>query len=78
MYNMSYCRWENTLGAFKECIHSAQTGEELSSSYEVRAAKAMLSEMVDFLYDVGILDDYPDDVEDRIAEFVEDMTEESA
>jgi len=47
-YNMSYCQWENTRGAFLEATNRTNDFSELSRE-ELSAVACLLIEMSDFL-----------------------------
>jgi len=57
MSNMSYCRFENTRGDMSDCIEALATREADLSLDEYRAARGMLSEVIDFFVDEGIVDE---------------------
>jgi hypothetical protein len=55
MENMGYCKWENTLAAFKECLEGFYENEELSGR-EAEAMEKLLSLAREFVEDSGGLD----------------------
>lgn len=67
MANMSYCRFENTLGDLEDCKEALENGEELSSR-EAKKAKAL----IDLCREIA--DNYDDDYVDSLKE--EDEEEE--
>jgi len=65
MSNMSYCRFENTLGDLNECLNALEE-RDISSDNERRKANRMLITVCKFLKSEGIIENY-DQVEiDRI------------
>jgi len=52
---MGYCKWRNTLAAFKECLEGFYEDEELSDK-EAKAMKKLLSLAKEFVEDNGGLD----------------------
>lgn len=61
--NMSYCRFENTVGDFKDCLEALREGNLLTSREEHRAARQLLklaAEMVEE-FDENALADLRDD-----------------
>jgi hypothetical protein len=69
MANMSYCRFENTLSDLMDCFRALEVGN-FESVTEQKKAQRMLNEMVDFLVDQNIINDVPEDYEERIKEFI--------
>lgn len=68
MANMSYCRFQNTLNDLRDCIETLRSGErEIGSREEVSAAENLISEMLEFVEDVG------DDLD--VGEYVKARTE---
>lgn len=57
MSNMSYCRFENTLNDVDDCI-DALNHREITSTRELSCAKALLSRVLKFCYNEGIIDRY--------------------
>jgi uncharacterized protein (DUF433 family) len=73
MPNMSYCRFNNTRIDLDNCFEAIKE-KDIESKIEKDYAKIMLFEMIEFLTDEGILDDYPEDVKERIAELIDKQT----
>ncbi len=48
MANMSYCRFENTIGDLRDCREAIENGNPLSER-EAKFAKKMVQECKDFL-----------------------------
>ncbi|MFA5559238.1 MAG: hypothetical protein WDA59_07295 [Methanofastidiosum sp.] len=69
MANMSYCRFQNTVTDLMDCLE-ALNEQEIASEEEQRAADRMLREVAYFLYQHDIVDELPDDVNDRIKELI--------
>jgi len=61
MSNMSYCRFENTLGDLRDCREAIEEGNDLSKQ-EAKFAKKMVQECKDFLKSVK---EYGINVEDE-------------
>lgn len=55
--NMDYCRFNNTRMALDECIESMENNE-VSSYSELDEAERMLNNMLDFLMDNDIVEDF--------------------
>lgn len=72
MANMSYCRFENTLSDLEDCFEALQNGE-IESTSEKKKAKRMLLRMAEFLLDNDILDEFPEDYEERIKEWIDEQ-----
>lgn len=53
--NMSYCRWNNTRIAMRDCMNAYTDKEEISTE-EREQAKKMFAEIIDFMYEEGIVD----------------------
>lgn len=73
MANMSYCRFENTIGDLRDCVEAIDTGDCLSER-EAKFAKKMVQVCKDFLKAVkenGIHAD-EDDSDDGYADADED------
>lgn len=50
MANMSYCRFENTLSDFTDCLNALQSeGLKDLSSYELRTAKSLYSRAKEYV-----------------------------
>lgn len=63
--NMSYCKFENTLAAMRQCFESLADGDGIGSTSEKRAFKKMVEEMRDFLFDFDLMDeDYEEVIEE--------------
>ena len=65
MVNMSYCRFENTYNALKECINHIKDGVETSQN-EIHYAEKLYKACEDFLYEAdynGMTDENGDIVE---------------
>ena len=63
MSNMSYCRFQNTLGDLNDCVESLQN-EDVLSAEEAEAARDMASACEEFLVafkDIGINEEQDDD-----------------
>jgi len=62
-HNMSYCRWQNTLADFRDCVDSLgdKSPNELSPP-ERQAYFDMRSLAVDFLEQEGYNVTHPDDI----------------
>lgn len=54
MANMSYCRFENTLGDLEDCLEALRN-EEIKSKREKEKAKTLLVMMADFLTEEDII-----------------------
>ena len=70
MANMSYCRFENTLGDLKDCL-DALNNKSISSDREKIKAKGLLKLMVEFIYDENLIDSEGEIQYDAIDEFVD-------
>jgi hypothetical protein len=75
MVNMSYCRWENTYRAFEECVDSVVNDGDTLSEREQRYAKYLIMSALNFMLDIGALDEYPDDVKSRIDDWLDEVKE---
>lgn len=78
MVNMSYCRFENTLLALRECIDDVQEHVDGYAKYptsegEAKQFRMMVQEFVNFLNENGILDEYNDVDEVALADVIERM-----
>lgn len=69
MANMHYCRFQNTLTDLTQCLGVLNEQEKLSED-ESKAADRMLREIVYFLYQNDIIDELPEDVNNRIKNFI--------
>lgn len=68
MANMSYCRFRNTKIDLEDCIDALRNKEDLSED-EYKACRKMFANIMDFLYEEGIIDDEYDEVNDRLYDF---------
>lgn len=78
MVNMSYCHFENTLLALRECLDDVQEHVEEYADYptsarETERFRMMVHEFVDFLNENGLLDEYNDVDEAALDDVVEKM-----
>lgn len=71
MANMSYCRFENTLGDLEDCLIALRNEDELSD-FEARAAKKMFRRMLDFCVENEIIDGYDEDAITCVVESLAD------
>jgi len=60
MVNMSYCRFENTLLALRECVTAIRECEEISQREKERG-QVMFEEFLDFCEGMGIIEGYDED-----------------
>lgn len=63
MSNMSYCRFQNTLGDLNDCLEAITEGDSLSTE-EAEAARDMVTACEEFLKavkDYGIVEDRDED-----------------
>jgi hypothetical protein len=66
MPNMSYCRFENTVLALRDCLKTLNSGErEISGRDETEAARTLISMMIEFTEEVGEDLDIDEYVEER-------------
>ena len=73
--NMSYCRFENTYNDVKDCMFAIDEGAELSER-ESRYAKRLFKDVLSFLYDNGIIEEYTRENADDIDEWIDGMSAE--
>jgi len=57
MANMSYCRFQNTVRDLNDCLNALRD-RDIASKEEMRAAKRLLTIMLDFLQEEDIIDGY--------------------
>lgn len=72
---MSYCRFRNTKEDLRDCfdfIREADKNDELSKD-ELNACFWMFSDIIEFLQDFGIIDDYETDVDERLEDFFSEL-----
>ncbi len=72
MANMSYCRFRNTKSDLEDCLDALRNCEELSKE-EHGACKRMFKDIVEFLYNEGVIDDDYDELNERLQEFLDDI-----
>ena len=60
MVNMSYCRFENTLLALRECTTALENYEEISTR-ESEKGQVMFEQFLEFCQDYGIIDEFDGD-----------------
>jgi hypothetical protein len=77
MPNMSYCRFENTLGDMNDCLNALEE-RNVSSNSERRKASKMLNTICKFLAGEGIIEDYDISVIDDIIEECMEEKEDDA
>jgi hypothetical protein len=75
MANMSYCRFENTLGDVKDCVNALRHGE-IESNGEKKKAKALLELMAEFLLEEGLISEEGEIDYEAIEEFTGNRCEE--
>ena len=78
MANMSYCRFQNTLGDFRDCVEEMKLhllenseGAEKLSYPEWAAMLELFSSMIEFMSDIGV--EYDDDFVESIADDLEKL-----
>lgn len=77
MANMSYCRFNNTVIDLRDCIDTLQgCNSGIHSEDEKKKAKQLIGMMVDFLYDIDIIDEIPDDIDETIADCINSVQED--
>ena len=74
MANMSYCRFHNTQMDLEDCLDALANEEELSKS-EFRKCKQMFKDIMNFLWQVGIVED--DEAYERMEDFFKSINVES-
>jgi len=72
MPNMSYCRFENTLGDINDCLNALEERNIFSDSERRRASK-MLNTICRFLEAEGIIENYD---QNRITEIIQECKEQ--
>jgi hypothetical protein len=75
MSNMSYCRFQNTLGDLRDCLE-ALNNRNISSDEEKQSANILLKVMADFLVDESIIDEDGNVDYDRIEEIINECGNE--
>lgn len=74
MANMSYCRFNNTVGDLQDCIETLQGyNSGIHSEEEKKKAIQLVNMMAEFLYDYNIIDEIPEDMQERIIDCVNDV-----
>ena len=66
MANMSYCKFENTLSALKQCADGWQ--EESNNPREIKSRKFLIELMVELLQEEGYEVNTPDTIDENYIE----------
>ena len=67
MSNMSYCKFTNTRSDVADCLDTIRRGEKLSAS-EATAGLGMFRELLTFLRDYEIIEDFDFEVAEELFE----------
>ena len=74
MANMSYCRFENTLGDLNDCVE-ALNNNNVSSDREKIKAKGLLKLMAEFVTEEGLVNEEGEVDYDAIEEFINECND---
>ena len=55
MANMSYCKFQNTLGNLRDCLETLKEGNQIDSLDEKSAAESLLRIMADYFEEQSLL-----------------------
>lgn len=80
MANMSYCRFRNTRKDLLDCLSTLEyleEDDEQLSEDEFKACKWMFEDILEFLYQVGIVDEEYDDIKEKLEEYLKEVKERS-
>lgn len=77
MANMSYCRFQNTRSDLLDCFNALEDDDKALSKEEARACKWMFDDIIQFLYQNGIIDEEYDDIKEKLDEYIEEIKRRS-